>query len=544
MNSKLTVELERLFGETPIVASENGRAEESAHRRLSSMAADSCNGSASPLEILHGNGHLENGKILMNELQQQRTDQFRTEDLSLTSAVEKLSLGGEGTRKTWLSNHQNLMNGQSGSYLNKQSLDSDPSMGDDSYSRFSNRLNNGYYEVHMKGLSPGITFSTRSSSDGHNKGQACNHPPGTPCPVVPVTSEVLDRNSKFFNEFMHSRQMIRGLIGSNYTKDREQFHSCRMQGQHGYRCDCHDRNLVGLNQFEPFGNATFGPLRLQSPKQQCRFEPLVSHHLGQSKYEGFHNGTAHCGGSGISNRVFPTQYVDPFDVQEKSFKQSSPTKFPTRTHGPNGIDCMKVPFVDVEKQKYYVSLKNGFLCQSCCVRQYSLHSTATDCACHENLRGSAMLSSCANRKREIPTPIYDSLDDATGKIYLMAKDQHGCRFLQRMFTEGSKEDIGMIFNEIINHVSELMIDPFGNYLIQKLLDVCDDDQRLQILYKVNRPGELIRISCNMHGYALSLPLFFFFYGFDYLLRFSCFQTTGLVLFRSSLRLSKPQSSFP
>ncbi|XP_010536828.1 PREDICTED: pumilio homolog 12 [Tarenaya hassleriana] len=95
---------------------------------------------------------------------------------------------------------------------------------------------------------------------------------------------------------------------------------------------------------------------------------------------------------------------------------------------------------------------------------------------------------------------YNSLAEARGKIYCMAKDQHGCRFLQRKFSEKNIEDIEMIFCEIINHIAELMTDPFGNYLVQKLLEVCNEDQRMQIVHSVTRkPGELVKISCDMHG---------------------------------------------
>lgn len=97
-------------------------------------------------------------------------------------------------------------------------------------------------------------------------------------------------------------------------------------------------------------------------------------------------------------------------------------------------------------------------------------------------------------------PKYNSLMEARGCIYLMAKDQNGGRFLQRMFNEGRMEDIQMIFNEIIGHVVELMMSPFGNYLIQKLLDVCSEEQRMQIILMViQEPGQLVRISLNTHG---------------------------------------------
>ncbi|KAJ7968186.1 Pumilio 7 like [Quillaja saponaria] len=102
-----------------------------------------------------------------------------------------------------------------------------------------------------------------------------------------------------------------------------------------------------------------------------------------------------------------------------------------------------------------------------------------------------------------PVPILskcNSLADAQGYIYLIAKDQHGCRFLQRVFDEGTPQDVRVIFNEIIDHVVELMMNPFGNYLMQKLLDVCNEEQRLQILLMVTvEPGQLVRISLNTHG---------------------------------------------
>ncbi|CAH2067794.1 unnamed protein product [Thlaspi arvense] len=90
--------------------------------------------------------------------------------------------------------------------------------------------------------------------------------------------------------------------------------------------------------------------------------------------------------------------------------------------------------------------------------------------------------------------------DIQGYVYLMAKDQHGCRFLQRIFDEGTPVDAMIIFNEVIAHVVELMMDPFGNYLMQKLLDVCTEEQRTQIvLVATAEPCQLIRISLNAYG---------------------------------------------
>ncbi|KAE8659293.1 Pumilio-like protein 12 [Hibiscus syriacus] len=100
--------------------------------------------------------------------------------------------------------------------------------------------------------------------------------------------------------------------------------------------------------------------------------------------------------------------------------------------------------------------------------------------------------------RLMPSPY--SLVEFRGCINYMAKDQIDSRFLQRIFDEGSYLDVQIIFNEIIDNIVELMMDPFGNYLAQKLLDVCTEEQRLQIVLMVTKEaGQLVRISLNTYG---------------------------------------------
>ncbi|KAJ7526598.1 hypothetical protein O6H91_16G014100 [Diphasiastrum complanatum] len=94
---------------------------------------------------------------------------------------------------------------------------------------------------------------------------------------------------------------------------------------------------------------------------------------------------------------------------------------------------------------------------------------------------------------------YTSLQDVEGRIFAIAKDQHGCRFLQRKFDEGDPEEMQKIFLEIIEHIIELMTDPFGNYLVQKLLEVCTEVQHMKILHAVTAKCQLVAISLNMHG---------------------------------------------
>lgn len=93
------------------------------------------------------------------------------------------------------------------------------------------------------------------------------------------------------------------------------------------------------------------------------------------------------------------------------------------------------------------------------------------------------------------------LEDFSGELYALCKDQHGCRFLQRQLDvpDAGARDVAatLIFNEIYLRVVELMTDPFGNYLIQKLLENVRDDQRL-ILVK-NALPEFVRVALDPHG---------------------------------------------
>lgn len=97
---------------------------------------------------------------------------------------------------------------------------------------------------------------------------------------------------------------------------------------------------------------------------------------------------------------------------------------------------------------------------------------------------------------------YLSLGDLRGKIVALAKDQHGCKFLQRSLGSVTKNEIDMLFLEVITHVAQLMVDPFGNYVVQKLVEVCSEEQRTQILLMITQNEvELVSICIDMHGYV-------------------------------------------
>eukprot|EP00123_Amoebidium_parasiticum_P017086 comp23705_c1_seq2/m.40752 comp23705_c1_seq2/g.40752 ORF comp23705_c1_seq2/g.40752 comp23705_c1_seq2/m.40752 type:complete len:651 (-) comp23705_c1_seq2:401-2353(-) len=89
------------------------------------------------------------------------------------------------------------------------------------------------------------------------------------------------------------------------------------------------------------------------------------------------------------------------------------------------------------------------------------------------------------------------LSEVKGRIAVLCKDQHGCRFLQRKLEDGRTDDVDAIFSEVVDHLGDLMRDPFGNYLCQKLAEVCNKDQRTLMVQKVC--ADLVQISVDPHG---------------------------------------------
>lgn len=88
------------------------------------------------------------------------------------------------------------------------------------------------------------------------------------------------------------------------------------------------------------------------------------------------------------------------------------------------------------------------------------------------------------------------IKDFKGRIYKTAKDQYGCRYLQALIDEDPKI-IGIILEEIQNRNSDLMTDPFGNYLCQKIAERADDTNLLRFIYVLKR--NMVNISMNTHG---------------------------------------------
>ncbi|KAJ5079309.1 hypothetical protein M0811_04330 [Anaeramoeba ignava] len=90
-----------------------------------------------------------------------------------------------------------------------------------------------------------------------------------------------------------------------------------------------------------------------------------------------------------------------------------------------------------------------------------------------------------------------NMNQVYGRIYQMSKDQIECRFLQTKIEEGDPRTISSVLSEVFQNLDELMMDPYGNYLCQKLIEYCTSEQRMSIIRKIE--PSILQISLNIYG---------------------------------------------
>lgn len=83
------------------------------------------------------------------------------------------------------------------------------------------------------------------------------------------------------------------------------------------------------------------------------------------------------------------------------------------------------------------------------------------------------------------------------EIYAMCRDQRGCRLLQHKLQDGSPAVVARIFDATAPHVTTLMMDPFGNYFCQKLVEFCTPEQITTLLRTIH--PYVVDIALNQHG---------------------------------------------
>ncbi|GAV86251.1 PUF domain-containing protein [Cephalotus follicularis] len=318
-------------------------------------------------------------------------------------------------------------------------------------------------------------------------------------PNVPVPGEefhlMTDQQRYFVNTqsgfpYLHSRQLNHPHIAWSHVEE-EQYYL--MHQQHLILQQLRNQRLEGQHPIQANGNVSTRLIN-QNMRQSC----YASHKLEQSNQEPFWNNYAIPRGLNQSNSAFSSSDYNAMHVLDKVGKQSFPEKILTRSNGLNTLKAVKFGSIGGNEMRTHLTrtgkvLPNGRL-------HHSLCTSNSGCFQLDSLSSSPDTTHFKSSDSKSLPQKYNSLDEVTGRIYLMGKDQHGCRFLQRKFSEGTREDVEKIFTEIIDHIVELMTDPFGNYLVQKLLEVCNDEQRMQILQAITiKAGDLVEISCDMHG---------------------------------------------
>jgi hypothetical protein len=95
------------------------------------------------------------------------------------------------------------------------------------------------------------------------------------------------------------------------------------------------------------------------------------------------------------------------------------------------------------------------------------------------------------------SPQRPPLSDLLGHVRRLSRDQVGCRLLQQSLDEEGAKAATLILNEGLSFWGEAMVDPFGNYLFQKILEKITPEERV-ILVK-NVASRLVNASLNLHG---------------------------------------------
>ncbi|KAJ8760127.1 hypothetical protein K2173_010983 [Erythroxylum novogranatense] len=509
-------EFERLLGEIPNATSENSHLEEAVPRRAS------LNGSLTATEKLHSNVSLDDRALLVNNALGSPTKMVQLEeetlpdDQLLTSAFAELNFGGASSLANCKSspNHTVLLDCP---YINstKKFLSSTSSAVMIACPfQSANNVPHSFDEFNNAKASHENTILLKSDAQELKQMSVsyCHPQPvesfSTALPIargvqsfqflpnlaVPgIDYPLMSEQQQYFPDlqpgipYLHAQQLNQPHIRCRNIKD-EQYH--KMQQQLLYMQQLHNQRLEAHHHIQATDDFATS-ISNQNIRQLSQMP--MSQQSQQRNQEPYWNSYAATTGLNLTPRAV--------HIVDKVGNQIFPEKILTRSQGLNTVKAVKLDAPEGNESLLHLIqndkvLSNGHLCHNLpppnagCFQlgRLSSYNLSPEITSHKN--GSSW-----------PQPQkYNTVDEVTGKIYLMAKDQNGCRFLQRKFLEGTMEEIQKIFLEIIDHIVELMVDPFGNYLVQKLLEVCDEDQRMQILCTITRkPGDLIKISCDMHG---------------------------------------------
>lgn len=138
------------------------------------------------------------------------------------------------------------------------------------------------------------------------------------------------------------------------------------------------------------------------------------------------------------------------------------------------------------------------------IRQGSMDSSGSDKENRPNYHASQVSRSSKVDKDYLASITKTPLTQLQSEILRLAKDQHGCRFLQKRIDENfvvsaslRQANYEIIFHQVKTSLYELIIDPFGNYLVQKLIDYFQETDLDFCLNSLN--SNMFLIAINQHG---------------------------------------------
>lgn len=95
------------------------------------------------------------------------------------------------------------------------------------------------------------------------------------------------------------------------------------------------------------------------------------------------------------------------------------------------------------------------------------------------------------------SPQRPPLDALLGQVRRLSRDQVGCRLVQQALDEEGPMAAALILQEGMPFWGEAMVDPFGNYLFQKILEKITAEERIVLIHNVST--RLVNASLNLHG---------------------------------------------
>ncbi|XP_071712710.1 pumilio homolog 12-like [Rutidosis leptorrhynchoides] len=202
-------------------------------------------------------------------------------------------------------------------------------------------------------------------------------------------------------------------------------------------------------------------------------EGFVSPYRSNNNNQGFY--------SGVGSASHAT--VDPFLRRHN---------YPVSNYSSSGVYCSGFdPTLDFDQRSNYLLPKQRF--------NSSQHLNLSPNLYSSNPNVSSSRESCINLPNQQFFKVMP-LKELRGMICLLARDQNGSKILQSKFENPTIEEIEVVLFDVLGSIADLMKDQFGSYVIQKLVCVCNDDQKTLIIRElIELPNDIILVCMSSYG---------------------------------------------